>query len=330
MSKRIRFLVLIAIFAAATVYLEAADPPYTIAVIPKGTTHEFWKAINAGAVKAQRELTDRGTKVDIIWKGPLREDDRDQQIQVVENFMARHVSAMVLAPLDERALVKPVETAMKAGVPVVIMDSDLKTDKRVSFVATDNYKGGVLAGQEMGRILGGKGNVILLKYQVGSASTEAREAGFLDALKKFPGIKLISSDQHAGPTRETGYQVSQNLLNRFKHEVNGIFCPCEPPTVAMAKALRDVGLAGGKVKMIGFDAGSASVVDLKNGDVQALVVQNPLLMGYLGVVTAVKYLRGEKVEKRIDTGVVLITPENMEKPEMKELLFPPLEKYLKP
>ena len=307
-----------------------ADKSYTIAVIPKGTTHEFWKSINAGAIKAQQELAAQGTKVEVIWKGPLREDDRDQQIQVVENFMARHVSAIVLAPLDSQALVKPVHNAIQAKVPVVIMDSDLKSDKYVSFVATDNYKGGQLAGEQMGKLLGGRGNVILLRYAVGSASTEAREAGFLDVLKtSYPNIKIISSDQHAGPTRETGYQVSQNLLNRFGREVNGIFCPCEPPTIAMAKALRDIGLAGGKVKMIGFDAGSQSVVDMKNGDVQALVVQNPLLMGYLGVVTAMKYLRGEKVEKRIDTGVVLVTPENMDQPQMKELLHPPLDKYLK-
>jgi ribose transport system substrate-binding protein len=308
----------------------AADTTYTIAVIPKGTTHEFWKSINAGAVKAQRELAEQGTKADIIWKGPLREDDRDQQIQVVENFMARHVSGMVLAPLDYQALVRPVHNAIVAKVPVVVMDSDLKSDEYVSFVATDNYKGGRLAGDEMGRLLGGKGNVILLRYAVGSASTEAREAGFLDALRtNYPGIKIISSDQHAGATRELAYQTSQNVLNRFGRDVNGVFCPCEPPTIAMTKALRDLGKAGGKVKMIGFDAGSQSVVDMKNGDVQALVVQNPMLMGYLGVMTLVKHLRGEKVEKRIDTGVVLVKPENMNQPEIKELLYPPLDKYLK-
>src|SRR6266550_3009069 len=181
----------------------AADKTYTIAVIPKGTTHEFWQAIHAGTIKAQQELARQGTKVEVIWKGPLREDDRDQQIQVVENFMARRVSAIVLAPLDSQALVKPVENAVSAGVPVVVMDSDLKSDKYVSFVATDNYKGGQLAGEEMGRQLGGKGNVILLRYAVGSASTEAREAGFLEALKrKYPEVKIISSDQHAGATRE--------------------------------------------------------------------------------------------------------------------------------
>src|SRR5258708_4077675 len=209
------------------------------------------------------------------------------------------------------------------------MDSALKSDEYVSFVATDNYKGGQLAGEEMGKQLGGKGNVILLRYAAGSGRSEARNAGFLEVIKtKFPNIKLISSDQHAGATRETAYQTSQNLLNRFGREVNGIFCPCEPPTIAMTKALRDIGLAGGKVKMVGFDAGSQSVTDMKNGDVQGLVVQNPLLMGYLGVVTSVKPLRGEKVEKRIDTGVVLVTPQNMNEPQIKELLYPPLSQYL--
>ncbi len=322
-------LLVTALCLAALPNAHTAEQAYTIAVIPKGTTHEFWKSVNAGAVKAQRELTAQGTKVDVIWKGPLREDDRDQQIQVVENFMARRVSAIVLAPLDYQALVRPVHNALVAKVPVVIIDSDLKSDEYVSFVATDNYKGGQLAGEQMGKLLAGSGNVILLRYAVGSASTEAREAGFLDVLKsKYPGIKLISSDQHAGATRELAYQTSQNLLNRFGREVNGIFCPCEPPTIAMTKALRDLGLARGKVKMVGFDAGSQSVVDMKNGDVQGLVVQNPLLMGYLGVVTAVKHLRGEKVDKRIDTGVVLVTPENMNEPQIKELLYPPLSQYL--
>lgn len=309
--------------------LPAADTAYTIAVIPKGTTHEFWKSINAGAFKARNELAAAGTRVEVIWKGPLREDDRDQQIQVVENFMTRHVSGIVLAPLDEQALARPVASAVQAGVPVVIIDSDLKSDKHVSFVATDNYKGGQLAGERLAKLLDGKGNVILLRYAVGSASTELREAGFLDTLKQSPGIKIISSDVYAGATRETAYQASQNLLNRFGREVDGVFAPNEPSTIAMTKALRDIGKAGGKVKMVGFDAGSQSVADMKHGDVQGLVVQNPVRMGYLGVMTMVRHLRGEKVPKRIDTGVVLVTPENMEQPEIKELLYPPLDKYLK-
>lgn len=308
---------------------KAESNTYTIAVIPKGTTHEFWKSINAGAVKAQRELAAQGVAVEIIWKGPLREDDRDQQIQVVENFTSRKVSGIVLAPLDSQALVNPVATAVQAGIPVVVMDSGLKSDKHLSFVATDNFKGGQLAGEHLAKLLNGKGNVILLRYAVGSASTEEREKGFLEAIGKFPEIKLISADQYAGPTRETAYQASQNLLNRHGGEVNGIFCVNENSTVGMTKALQDLGKAGGKVKMVGFDSGTQSVQDLKNGDLQALVVQNPMRMGYLGVLTLMKHLKGERVEQRIDTGVVLVTKENMEQPEIKELIYPEYDKYLK-
>jgi ribose transport system substrate-binding protein len=307
----------------------AAGQSYTIAVIPKGTTHEFWKSVHAGAVKAQEDLAGQGIKVEIIFKGPLREDDRDQQIQVVENFTSRKVSGIVLAPLDSQALASPVESAAQAGIPVVVIDSPLKSDKPISLVATDNYKGGVMCGQYLAKLLNGKGKIILLRYAVGSSSTEAREQGFLDSLTNFPDIKLLSSDQYSGPTRETAYQAAQNLLNRFGGEVEGIFCPNEGSTIGMTKALRDLGKAGGKVKMVGFDAGTQSVLDLKNGDVQGLAVQNPMLIGEMGVKTMVQYLHGEKVPPRIDTGVVLVTPENMDQADMKALLYPPLDKYLK-
>ncbi len=329
MKSLIQFVLAGGLVALTGTGLRADDKDYTIAVIPKGTTHEYWKSIHAGAVKAEQELAAHGVAVKIIWRGPFREDDRDQQIQVVENFISRRVSGIVLAPLDSQALVNPVASAVQSGIPVVVMDSGLKSDQYTSFVATDNFKGGQMAGEYMAKLLHEQGNVILLRYAVGSSSTEEREKGFLDALAKFPGIKLISADQYAGATIETGYQASQNLLNRFGNEVNGIFCVNEPSTIAMTKALRDIGKAGGKVKMIGFDAGSQSVLDLKNGDVQALAVQNPLLMGYLAVETMVKHLQGEKVENRIDTGVVLVTPENMEQPEIKDLLHPPIDKYLK-
>jgi ribose transport system substrate-binding protein len=313
--------------ACCALVVRAADT-YTLAVIPKGTTHEFWKSIHAGAVKAQRELEKEGTKVRLYWKGPLREDDRDQQIQVVENFTSRRVSGIVLAPLDSQALVNPVASAKQAGVPTVVIDSDLKSDKQVSFVATDNFKGGQMGGDHLAKLLGGKGSVLLLRYQVGSASTEAREAGFLDAIQKHPDIKIVSADQYSGATRELAYQAAQNLLNRYGSKIQGVFCPCEAVTVGMTKALQDRGLAGGKVKVVGFDAGTQSVRDLQGGDVQALVVQNPVRMGYLGVVTMVRHLQGKPVEKRVDTGVSVATRDNMKQPEIDELLNPPLKQYL--
>jgi len=300
---------------------------YEIAVVPKGTTHEYWKSIYAGAIKAERELNAAGVPVHILWKGPLREDDRDQQVQVVENFIGRQVSGIVLAPLDDRALVAPVEEAVAAGIPVVIIDSALKSAKIASFVATDNREGGRLAARRLGELLGGKGNVAMLRYAVGSASTEEREAGFLEVMnREFPGIHLVSTDQHAGATRDTAKTSSENLLERYGAQLNGIFASNESAASGMLLALRDAGL-NGRVKFVGFDSGDILNPGLKAGDLQGLVVQNPLRMGYLGVKTLVEVLQGRKVAGAVDTGVGLVTPENMNTPAMVELLNPPLEEY---
>src|SRR5258705_3261050 len=226
----------------------------TIAVIPKGTSHEFWKSIHAVSLKAAKELSAQGTEVEVIWKGPLREDDREQQIQVVEGFTSQGVNGIVLAPLDNRALVRPVEEAKRAGVPTVIIDSGLESTAIEIFVATDNRKGGMLAADRMGQLLNGKGKVLMLRYQEGSASTQDREDGFVEQTKKsFPGIELISADQYAEATRDTAKRASDNLLNRYGDEVQGIFTPNESATAGMLLALQDIGKAG-KGTFVGFDS----------------------------------------------------------------------------
>jgi len=319
-----------AILGACALAAAASAQTYEIAVIPKGTTHEFWKSIHAGARAAALELKAEGVTANIIWKGPLREDDREQQVQVVENFTGRRVSGIVLAPLDARALVAPTEAAVRAGIPVVIIDSALNSTAPVSTVSTDNYKGGVLGARRLGEVLGGKGKAILVRVLAGSASTEQREAGFLDTMaKEFPAIQIISSDQHAGPTRDTAYRTAQNLLNRFGREVTGIFAPNESSATGMLLALKDAGLAAGKIKFVGFDSGTQINAALRAGDLQGIVVQNPFRMGYLGVRTMVASLRGQHVDLVIDTGRVLITRETMDEPAMADLLNPPLDKYLK-
>jgi ribose transport system substrate-binding protein len=301
----------------------------TIAVIPKGTSHEFWKSIHAGAVKAQRELSTDGAEVEIIWKGPLREDDREQQIQVVEGFTSQGVNGIVLAPLDNHALARPVEEAKSAGVPTVIIDSAVESNSIVSFVATDNRKGGMLGADRLGELLGGKGKVILLRYAEGSASTEEREAGFLQEMKeKYPNIELISTDQYAGATRDTAKRASENLLNRFGDDVQGIFCPNESTTAGMLSALQDIGRAG-KVMFVGFDTSQMFIDAMRAKQLHGIVVQNPFNMGYLGVRTIVESLQGKTVDKRIDTGVTMITPDNLDAKETQTLLHPPLDQYLK-
>lgn len=310
--------------------VSALAQSYQVAVIPKGTTHEFWRSIHAGALAAAGELKDEGVTVNVIWKGPLREDDREQQIQVVENFVGRGVSGIVLAPLDAKALVAPVQEAQSASIPVVIIDSALDSKIPAATVSTDNYKGGTLGARRLGTLLGGNGKVILLRVLAGSTSTMQREAGFLDTItKEFPGIEILSSDQHAGPTRDTAYRISQTLLNRYGRDVTGVFAPNESSATGMLLALKEAGLAGGKVKFVGFDTGTQTVAALREGDIQGLVVQSPFKMGYLGVKTLVSVLRGGKAEKEIDTGCALVTKENMDEPAMADLLHPPLEKWLK-
>jgi ribose transport system substrate-binding protein len=295
-----------------------ASERLTIAVIPKGTTHEFWKSIHAGAARAARELG-----VEIIWKGPQKEDDRAQQITVVEDFVTRGVDGIVLAPLDDRALMRPVRDAVRGGIPVVIIDSALQGEDHASYVATDNYQGGVLAARRLGTLLGGQGRIFLIRYQEGSASTVQREAGFYDTVtREFPGLVLLVQDQYAGATTETAYQLAENLISRFP-DVDGVFTPNESSTFGTLRALQESRLAG-KVVFVGFDSSPKLVQGLRDGHLHGLVLQNPVQMGYLGVRTIVAHIRGQAVEKVIDTGVTLATLENMDRPEIQALLAPDL------
>lgn len=301
----------------------------TISVIPKGTTQEFWKSIHAGAVKAARELD-----VNILWVGPEKEDDRQQQITLINNQIIGQVDGIVVAPLDDMAIRRPVKSAVDKNIPVVIIDSGLKDSEDVytSFIATDNFEGGKIAGRQLGEMLAGNGKVILLRYNEGSASTDKREAGFMEAIAEFSGIEVVSDEQYAGVTKATAQQASENLILRFRDAqgklgFDGIFCPNESSTYGMLQALQRNRLEG-QVKFVGFDASPALIEGLEKGEIHGLVVQNPFNMGYLGVKTMVTHLTGQPVEKRIDTGVHFITQENMTQPDMQELIKPDLDKWL--
>ena len=335
-----KFLPVIVFVAVAAVFIaigckqkEQSEDKYLIAVIPKGTTHVFWKSIHAGAIKAEQELKEAGLDVEVIWKGPLKEDDRESQIRVMEDFVTLGVSGIVLAPLDDVALRMSVKEAVNNGIPVVIIDSGLKSEDYTSFVATDNYIGGRKGGERLAETLGGKGKVIMLRYQEGSASTMNREQGFLDVLKeKYPEIEVVSANQYGGATTESAYIASENLLAPLRTPdggltIDGIFCPNESTAFAMLRALEDSGLAG-KVKYVGFDSSDRLVQGLQKEYIQGLVLQDPINMGYLGVKTIMAHLRGDKVDKRIDTGSAVATPENMDDPKMKNLLEPDFKKWL--
>jgi ribose transport system substrate-binding protein len=300
----------------------------TVAVIPKGTIHEFWKAVHAGAEKAGQEMG-----AEILWKGSLKEDDRDAQISVVENIMTRGVDGIVLAPLDDVALRRPVDEAARNGIPVVIFDTGLQGDNYVSYVATDNFKAGRLAAEYMGKLLDGKGKLVVLRYAEGSDSTTKREDGFLAGIETFDNVEVVSSSRYAGVTTAGALKAAENILARFSKaggglEIDGIFCATEPTTLGILRALQDSGYAG-QVRFIGFDSSEKMIAALRAGELDGFVVQDPMKIGYLGVKTLVEHLRGGNVARRIDTGSTLVTADNIDQPEIRDLLNPDLSKWLK-
>jgi ribose transport system substrate-binding protein len=295
-----------------------SERPLKIAVIPMGTTHEFWKSVHAGALTAARELG-----VDIIWKGPFKEDDRNEQIQVVETLAESGVDAIVLSPLDDRALIRPVAEARRAGIPTIIFNSALQGEEHVAFIATDNAQGGVMAARALGKATGGRGRLVLIRLKMGVEGTTKREEAFLATLRaEYPGITVLSDNQYAGTSTEMAYQTMENLMARFA-EIDAVFTPNESTTFGALRALQDRGLAG-KIVHVGFDASEKLIEALEKRELAGLVIQDPVAMGYLSVKTAVARLRGEPYETNVATTVVLATPENMNEPAIRRLLRPDL------
>ena len=283
-----------------------------IAVIPKGTAFTFWQSVHAGARAAGDEFG-----YQIYFNGPERETDRERQIQIVEDFIVQKVDGIVLAPLDRKALVPSVLKLARLKIPCVIIDSDIETDQFVTFAATVNYQGGVLAARRMGEILSGKGKIVVLKYTQGSGSTTERENGFIETIQKeFPGIQIVDT-RYALDTVETALQATEDLLTRNR-DLQGLFAPNISSSVGALRARFSQKRT--EVKMVGFDAEKALVEAVRAGQIDGLVVQNPYRMGYEGVKAVVDTLKGRAVPRRIDTGVRVVTQANMGDPDVKELL----------
>lgn len=300
---------------AGTQPVSPPSKPARIAVIPKGTTHVFWKGVERGARKAGEEF-----KAEVIWKGPVKENDRAQQIQLVQQFIAQGVDGIVLAPLDHKALVAPVREAKRQGIAVVIFDSALEGEAGqdyVNYVATHNREAGKLGGEKLAGLIGERGDVVVFRYQVGSASTDQRETGAIEAVKAA-GLTVSVDNRYAGPTAGEAKTAALNMIDQVR-KADGVFAPNESSTLGMLLALRQEGLAG-TVRFVGFDSSPPLVEALRAGEIDALVVQDPQTMGYKGVESIVKHLRGEAVEKVIDTGAVVVTKENIDDPEVKKLI----------
>ncbi len=288
---------------------------YKIAVIPKGTKHQFWQAVHAGAQKAGDE-----ERVDIDWQGPQDEKRIEDQVGLVETKITAGVNGIVLAASDKTALVRPVKDAMGKGIPVVIIDSGIaEPNAAEAYIATDNVAGGKAAADALAKACGAKGKVGLLIFGKGSASSDDREKGFVEGIAKYPNMKLVSTLEASNPQQANDKATNMLTANP---DIVGIFAANEPNGDGAANAIKQRGLVG-KVKLVAYDSSDEEVKDIRDGIIQATVVQDPFQMGYLGVKTALKAIRKQPISnKTIDSGMTVVTKENLDTPAVQKLINP--------
>jgi ribose transport system substrate-binding protein len=286
----------------------------SVLVSPKGLEHAFWLTVKAGADSAGKELN-----VDVIWRGPARETDVPTQISILEDYINKKVDAIALAATDEKGIIPYVQKALNAKIPVVTIDSGVESDLPLSFIATDNVAAARKAAQALAELIGDRGEVACIPFVPGAATSVMREQGFRDELKNHPGVRLVAV-QYSQSDVATAMAATEDILTAH-HELAGIFGANEASALGIMQAIKSRGLTG-KVKVVGFDASDNEIQALREGLVQALVVQDPFKMGYLGVKYAVDAVRGKAVPKRVDTGVYVVTKENVDSPEIRKILHP--------
>lgn len=292
-----------------------------IAVIPKGTADVFFQSVHAGAIAAGQQFHE-----EILWDGPPRETEYSRQLEILDSMLNRHVNGIVVAAADRTTLNGSLDRAAREKVPVVVFDSGVDSTNYSSFVATNNYEGGEMGGRKLAELLGGKGKVALIDHAPGSASTMDRERGFKDVIaKEFPGIQLVS-EQYSMTDRAKGLAATENILSAHP-DLNGLFTSAEPASAGAAQALKSRGLIG-KVRLVAFDSSDDLIDDLKGGSIDALIAQDPFKMGFEGVRVVTEILDGKQPPKKIDLHAVVITKADLDKPEIHELLYPNLKKYL--
>lgn len=313
--RRSALLALVLIFAGC----KSGPKKRQIAVIPKATSHVFWLTVQAGALAAGKELG-----VDVLWNGPTAETEYSRQIQILDSMVARHVDAIAVAAAEEKALVQSVDRAMAEGIPVTVFDSGLASENYTTFLATNNYEGGVTAARELSRLVGGEGPVALLMHMPGSRSSMDRERGFRETLaKEFPKVKIVA-EQFGQSDRAKARSVAENFL-AANPGLKGIFASTEPSSVGAALAIKSRELSG-KVRLVAFDNSETLIDDLRGGAIDAMIVQDSYKIGHEAVRTLVDKLNGKTLPKRIDLSAVLVHKEDLDKPEFKQLLFPDLKK----
>ncbi len=283
----------------------AQKKQWHVAIVPKALTGEYWVRCKKGAEAAAKQFGVRLTFV-----GPSAETEVDKQIDIIENLLTRGVDAIGVSPCDGKALVPVIEKAVSKGIPVVTVDSDAKTNKRLAYIGTNNEKAGEIAGQELAKLIKGKGEVLIIQGVPGAENLMQRVKGFKRAISKYPQIKILS-EQACQSDLTRALEITENAL-RAHPNLAGIFGVNAYGAPGAAQAVKEAGKTG-KVKIVGFDAIPTTLKYCAEGVVQAIVEQRPYRMGYLAVRYLKDALEGKKIPHMLDTGVDVITPQQAKK-----------------
>lgn len=306
--------------STANIQTKGAEEPLRFALIPKGTTHQFWQTVRAGAEAAGKEVN-----ATIEFNGPSKENNVQEQIDILDTFATNGVDGVAVAATDKAALEKPVRKLLEKGIPVVVVDSAIDPDPSFSFIATDNTEAARTAAKQMGELLKDvpKAKVAILNFKKGSGTSDERENGFREEIAKFSNIEIVANEYTESDVAGA-VQATEAILTAHP-DLNGLYASNEPNVIGAAKVLENKGAAG-KVKLVGFDSADAEIEGLKKGTIHALIVQDPFKMGYEGIMALAKLKRGQGTpEKRLDTGAQVVTKANMDDPKIHKLLYP-LEK----
>jgi ribose transport system substrate-binding protein len=305
---------------------ESSQGSQEIAVIVKTGNSSFWQNVQTGAMDAQSELKKDMPKMTVTFLGAQSESNINEQINIVESAIDRGVKAIVLAPSDVTALQPAVKKAHDAGIPVVIIDSKLEGDDStyVSFLATDNKAAGEACAKAMidgVKAATGKdeGKIAVMSYVAGVGSEVGRVGGFKDYIAANSKLEIIDT-QYSQSDMPTALNQTTNILNAHPDLV-GIFGANEPTAIGMGQAIKTAKLEG-KIVAIGFDGNSVLAGFIRDGTLQAIAVQSSYNMGYLGVMTAYKVaFLNETVEKFVDTGFLMVTKDNIDSVDAKNVLY---------
>lgn len=311
-SAKLTLLAALAVVGLGTA--QAKDEMY-IPVVSKGYQHEFWQTVKLGSDTAAKEL---GVKTSFV--GPAAETQISEQIQLMEDMMARQPDAILLAALDSNALVVPVEDAKSRGIEIATFDSGINSDIPKSFIATNNVKAGADAAKTLGKMLGGEGKVGIIAHVAGTQNAMERSNGFIDEMaKSYPNIKVLEVQYSDGDPQKAMDKTIDMV--RANPDLSAVYATNEGSTLGVANAIDSLGLAG-KVKVMGFDSTEGIIAFLKAGTIQGFVVQDAYQIGYQGLKTLYNVLDGKKVAGVIDIPVKVVTSENIDSPDMQQLLYP--------